>query len=105
MRLLTIAIVACASLALSGCITSTVRKISPETAGRIAESLVARCGGRFEVEAGANTGQLGGTASASFRVDANCPVPKASTAPPAVIVTPAPPTEPLGEILKQDPPV
>jgi hypothetical protein len=92
-----------ASFALSGCITSTVRKVSPEVAGRIAESLVARCGGRFEVEAGAHTGQLGGTADASFKVDANCPVPKASTAPPGVITTPAAPTSTIGDILAEPP--
>lgn len=80
MKLMIVAACA-AALALSGCVTAS--KISPEQAGRIAESLVARCGGTFEVEAGANTGQLGGTASASVKARATCPVPRPAPAPAA----------------------
>lgn len=86
------AALAAVALMQGACVTPMAKKLSPEDAGQIAKDLVARCGGRFKVFAGADTGQLGGTARASVEVDANCPVPKTPppAPPPAVVEEPTP---------------
>jgi hypothetical protein len=90
-KMLLAAAVAALSLAQGGCALSAVAdKLTPEDAGELARSLAARCGGSFKVYAGADTGQLGGTARASLEVDANCPPP---SSPPLTVgaVVEAPP--------------
>lgn len=92
MRTISLAVACLAAVALPGCaMTQVAKKLTPEQAGDIAKDLVARCGGRFKVQAGADTGQLGGTARASLEVDATCPVPKNPPPAPAPVI-PEPPT-------------
>lgn len=97
MKLIVLAL-AVASVGLSGCLTSSLtKKLTPEQAGRIAENLAARCGGKFKVSAGTDAGQLGGTARASLDLDVTCPTPK--NPPPIVNGTIVGTADPIGDIL------
>lgn len=69
----TLVTLACAaSLALSGCMTAS---ITPDQAHQlITDFHNAGCGGRFDLTAGAGTGQLGGQANFALGLHGECPV-------------------------------
>lgn len=73
------------ALALSGCATA---KLTPAEAHQLAVDFHdAGCGGRFDLDAGAAGGQMGGEAHLTLGLHGECP---ASTIPPVVKPLPAP---------------
>jgi hypothetical protein len=66
-------LMAVAALSLGGCVTGG--KMTPEQIGALAKGFHdAGCGGRFDLDTGAATGQLGGAVHVQLGLHGECPV-------------------------------
>lgn len=65
----------CLSPMLSGCITAATRDFTPDQKVELVREFLKRCGGTVSVGANGSVGQLGGAASADYRLIGNCPAP------------------------------
>lgn len=70
-------VLVCASLALSGCLTtSLVKDLSPDQKAELLKLAIERCGGDVTIGGAGGTGQMGGGISGDFRFNGKCPVPQ-----------------------------
>lgn len=68
-----VVLTACGSLALSGCMTSAISKMTPDEQVKLINAFAAAgCKGSVVADAGGATGQLGGSLHAGFNLVGSC---------------------------------